>query len=288
MVFMVARCQNIIILPAQNSLKVFVPFFTFINLFFNRKLFYSVVGGWLPDFLEKNGKLLKKCQKLNGIFVETESMMFKLNSIGVNNVLVIPNFKYLVPLQQKELSYSIQKPYRICTFSRVMKEKGIEDIIAAIEKINECSKSIIFQLDIYGKVDDGYVVEFKKMKEKFPKYIQYAGMVEPNQSIEIIRDYFALIFPTRYYTEGVPGTLIDACMAGVPVISAKWGNYRDVLIENKTGWGYEFGNQEALLKILKRLVASPEEFVKMKGTTLEEARRYMPKCNIEKMTQYFD
>mgnify|MGYP002519543662 CR=1 FL=1 len=31
------------------------------------------------------------------------------------------------------------------------------------------------------------------------------------------------------YTEGVPGTIIDAYAAGLPIISAKWLNYGDIL-----------------------------------------------------------
>lgn len=38
------------------------------------------------------------------------------------------------------------------------------------------------------------------------------------------------------YTEGIPGTLIDAYCAGVPVVSALWLNYVGVFEDEVTGY----------------------------------------------------
>lgn len=287
-IFMSIKCQNIIMLPAQKSLKIFIPFFEFLNRFFHHKLFYSVVGGWLPDCLRNNFALQTKCKKLDGIFVETQSMKCALLDMGFNNVKVVPNFKYLKPISISEIKISSDKPYKLCTFSRVMKEKGIEDVINAVKTINNRYGEIIYQLDIYGKIEDSYKDCFNKLIKSFPSYIKYAGMVEPDQSVETIKEYFALVFPTHYYTEGVPGTLIDACMSGVPVISALWGNYQDVFIEDVTGWGYEFGNQDALLNVLTRVKDNPKKFLELRKTTLQEAKKYSPESNIMLITSQFN
>ena len=287
MICMLVKCENIVMLPAQNSLKIFVPFFSKLNRFSHNNLFYSVVGGWLPEYLRNNKSVLKNCRELNGVFVETNSMKESLNGLGLGNVMVIPNFKCLTPVKDESITNSFHKPYRLCTFSRVMKEKGIEDIVECVKTLNDEYKETIFLLDIYGKIDDGYIDEFEKMQKTFPAYIKYCGMVEPNQSIETIRDYFGVAFPTHYYTEGVPGTLIDACMAGVPVIAALWGNYKDVFIENVTGWGYEFNNQSALMDVLKRIKDNPDDFIKMRKTTLKEADKYLPFQNVQKITALF-
>jgi glycosyltransferase involved in cell wall biosynthesis len=168
-----------------------------------------------------------------------------------------------------------------------MEEKGIEDIINAVRQINSQFGKTIFALDIYGKIDDTYIVRFEELRKRFPDYIKYAGMVEPEQSVETIKDYFALVFPTHYFTEGVPGTLVDACMAGIPVISALWGNYEDVFVEGVTGWGYEFGNQEALIEVLIRVMNNPKSFSKLRHSTLKEAAKYLPNANIELITKQF-
>ena len=49
--------KNIIILPANNGVKVFVPLFTFLKKFFDTKIFYIVIGGWLPELLKEKKSL---------------------------------------------------------------------------------------------------------------------------------------------------------------------------------------------------------------------------------------
>ncbi|MGI6492835.1 MAG: hypothetical protein ACOX0T_10640 [Pelotomaculum sp.] len=46
---LVANSKKIVILPADNGFKVFVPLLMFINAFFHRSLIYIVIGGFLPS-----------------------------------------------------------------------------------------------------------------------------------------------------------------------------------------------------------------------------------------------
>ena len=59
--------QNMIILPAQNGVKVFVPLFLIINKFYKRKIFYVVIGGWLPGLIKNKQVLIRKLRMLNRI-----------------------------------------------------------------------------------------------------------------------------------------------------------------------------------------------------------------------------
>ena len=99
------------------------------------------------------------------------------------------------------------------------------------------------------------------------------GTVPSEKSVQTIKNYFALLFPTKFYTEGTPGTLIDACAAGVPVITSLWENYGDVFTEGVTGWGFEFGNLEQFKSLLKKAADDPEAFSKMKLSALNEFKK---------------
>ena len=61
---------------------------------------------------------------------------------------------------------SFEKPYRLCTFSRVIKEKVIEDIVQVIEEINSKNEKNIYSLDIYGPIDSHYEDQFCRKKKK--------------------------------------------------------------------------------------------------------------------------
>jgi len=167
--------ENLIILPAHNGVKVFVPFFNFWNKFYHKKIFYAVVGGWLPELLASKVWLTKEIRKLSKVFVETTKMKEDLSKLAIKNVEILVNFKSIQILNEKDLKYEYSRPLELCTFSRVMKEKGIEDAIDVVKKINEETNEIVYTLDIYGPIDKSYVDRFEKLKNTLPSYIKYAG-----------------------------------------------------------------------------------------------------------------
>ena len=278
--------ENIIILPAHNGLRVFVPVLHFFNKFFKRKLFYAVIGGWLPQYLQGKKGLAKKLKKFDGIFVETNSMKNALEKMVFLNITVVPNCKKLQILTEEELVYPKGEPYKLCTFSRVMKEKGIEDAVNAVKGINEKFGRTVYTLDIYGQVDGKQTEWFENLQKTFPEYIKYGGLVPFDQSVEVLKDYFVLLFPTHFYTEGIPGTIIDAYAAGVPVISAKWINYDDVCIEGKTAKSYPFGEEKGLTQLLEKALTERESLYEMKKNCLKEAENYTRERVVDILVAY--
>ena len=117
-----------------------------------------------------------------------------------------------------------------------------------------------------------------------PCEVQYKGSVAYDQSVAVIKNYFALLFPTQYYTEGIPGTIIDAYAAGVPVISSKWESFSDVIQEG-TGVGYSFGAFNELVEVLIRLVDNPETMIEKKIPCLRLAQAYTPSAAMKILTE---
>ena len=109
---------------------------------------YVVIGGWLPQLLERNNLLTIKLKKFDGIYVETHFMIKALQKLGLQNIRYLPNFKRLDILKEDQLVYCTSEPYKLCTFSRVIKEKGIEDAINSVKSINDNLGRIVYTLDI--------------------------------------------------------------------------------------------------------------------------------------------
>ena len=274
--------RNVVIFPAQNGLRVYAPLLTFFRHFFKgRKLHYVVIGGWLPQFLTKRKGLARVLKNFDGIYVETGTMKVALEAQGFENVFVMPNCKKLTVLSENELVYPNGVPYRLCTFSRVMREKGIETAVDSIKQVNNRLGYTAYSLDIYGQVDFSQTQWFEDLKEKFPDYVHYCGCVDANKSVEVLRDYFALLFPTHFYTEGIPGTIIDAYAAGIPVISAKWESFSDVVEDGETGIGYVFDDEKQLESILCYSAENPKKLLDMKNNCLRKAKDYAPETAIQ-------
>lgn len=270
------RCENIIILPAHNGIRIFVPLCNMMNVFYGRKLHYIVIGGWLPSFLSTRKRLIKSLKKFTGIYVETSIMKKQLIKQNFDNIIILKNFKDIDIVSIDQLNFKYSQPLKICTFSRVMKEKGLEDIVNAIIKINKKYNRIIYTLDIYGQVDSEQIEWFNELTESFTSYISYKGMVQFDKSVEVLKDYFLLVFPTLFYTEGIPGTILDAYAAGIPVLASKWESFNDVIDDGETGIGYEFANIKELIKSLELIYENPKIIINMKKSCIEKANQYLP------------
>lgn len=274
--------KNIIILPAQNGVRVFIPLFLLINKLYKRKIFYIVIGGWLPEFLETRKGLLKKVKKLDKVFVETNNMKKKLEKLDVKNVEILVNFKNITPLKEEELNFNYSKPYKVCTFSRVMKEKGIEDAIQVVKNINEESNEIVYELDIYGQIDEGYKDNFTKVINSSSEYIQYKGCIDAEKSVDTLKNYYLLLFPTKFKTEGIPGTIIDALSAGVPIVASKWDNADEIISDGRNGLIYEFNSLSDFYNKLQILL-NYKKVYDMKCNCVADAKRFTTEFAMEKI-----
>lgn len=266
--------QNVLLFPAQNGLRVYAPLLSFFRRFFkDRKLHYIVIGGWLPQFLTRRKRLAKVLRRFDAIYVETNTMKGALEAQGFHNVLVMPNCKKLTVLSENELVYPQGVPYKLCTFSRVMKEKGIEDAVQTVTEVNQSLGRTVFSLDIYGQVDENQTDWFEELRKIFPDYIRYGGLIPFDRSVETLKEYFALLFPTYYEGEGFAGTLIDAYSAGVPVIASDW-KYNTELVNENVGYVYKTQDNVALAELLNAVATDPTMILKKKKSCLYEAEKY--------------
>ena len=279
--------ENIIMLPAHNGLFVFSKLLLNSKKKNKNKIFYDVVGGWLSEKTKNNPKLLKRLKEFDGIWAETSLMKKQLNEQGLNNVNIVRNFKNLKSADKKEEKKENSKQLKLCTFSRVMQEKGIEDAVEIVKKINEENDNII-TLDIYGFIADQYKERFEQLKNDFTPEINYKGVVASTDSVETLSKYDALLFPTKFKTEGLPGTIIDAYAAGIPVISARWNSFEDIVEEGKTGIGYKFGDNEELKNAIMWAIENKNKLFEMKDNCRLKAKEFSPEVVIDKIVRLIE
>ncbi len=272
------QAEHVVILPAQRGVRVIAPLLVRINRRYHRGLHYCVIGGWLPELLQKSPRLLDALQAFDGIYAETETLRSALKRLGLRNVLLVPNCKRFSPAPADSCSVPSAPPWRLCTFSRVMREKGIEDAVEAVQSVNAQSEAPVFHLDIYGPVDPAQTDWFETLQKGFSESVHYRGIVPSERSSDALRGCYALLFPTRFFTEGIPGTVIDAYAAGVPVIASRWESFSDVIDDGRTGLGYAFADRQALTTLLAELRDVPERLLAMRENCLAQAERFQPEA----------
>lgn len=275
-------CTDVVILPAHNGLVVLSKLLSKLNKLFHRRLHYSVIGGWLQDLLPNHPDVMKALHDFTGIYVETKTMMDALQKLGFTNVYVVPNCKPLSIIKKNDLDTSYSEPYKLVTFSRVTEKKGIGTAANSVMKLNKKYGRKVFTLDIYGPVDPGEDESwFAELRKSFTDAITYRGNAPFDKSVEILSGYFALLFPTQYFTEGIPGTIIDAYAAGVPVIASKWKSFADVVEEGITGLGYDFNTTTDLEKIMEKIITDPSIITNLKKGCVRKANDFLPQNAIK-------
>lgn len=239
---------------------------------------------WYAQALKNKNKVaVGSFNKINYIFVETESMKEQLESQGYDNVEVIPNCKELDILDAKTIKYTEGIPYRLCTFSRVIKEKGIEDAVQAVCEINSKYDDIFAELDIYGQIEDSQKEWFEQLQASLPQYIRYKGMVPFNQSTEVLKNYDALLFPTYYEGEGFAGTIIDAFAAGLPVIASDWKYNSEIIKQGITGVITKTHSISELKNAILSINSDVEKWNFMRKNCISEAKMYLPANAMKKL-----
>ncbi len=272
----VQNSENVIFMTDEGGIKVFPWLLQISNFRKKCRLHYVVIGGWLVDFLRKHAFFSRCLKSFDHIFAETSSMKSGLELLDFQNVTLMPNCKNLQPLTKEQVSSCDQMPYRFCTFSRVMREKGIEDAVDAIRYINSQHDRVVCELDIYGAVDPSESVWFENLSHKFTDGVRYCGVVPYDQTTQVLKPYYALLFPTFYPKEGIPGTIIDAYAAGLPVIASRWSSFDDIIDDGITGIGYPYRKNELLREIISELMQSPDRMAAMKVNCLKKAEQFLP------------
>ena len=279
--YTLATCKNIIIMPAYKAVFLVTPVVVGFNLLFHRSIHYITIGGRLPKLLTNHKWLVMLLRQLTCIYPETKGINEQLEKLGLTNTQIMPNFKSLPNIQYTQ--YTKGKPYRLCTFSRVSKEKGIAEAICAVNETNKQLGETAFALDIYGEIDNEQW--FKELMLNQPKNISYKGTIKQEESCIILKKYFALLFPTYYKGECFAGTIIDAFTAGIPVFASDWHDNKNIIKDNITGRIYKAKSVQSIIDILLCAYEKPIIINEMRKKCIIESQKYKPENIIQILTK---
>ena len=127
--------------------------------------------------------------------------------------------------------------------SQVCMDKGVREIIDAGERFGSD-----VAVDIYGPLCDGFTEQsFAGLKR-----VKYKGSLAPESVIPTLCSYDALLLPTYHQNEGYSGIVIEAYLAGLPVICTRWGALPEIA-DDSCAILIEPKNSDELYKAMKKL-----------------------------------
>lgn len=252
-------------------------------------IYYWVIGGNYANYVEEGSISSKLYFDLRKIIVEGESMKVKLEGMGYSNVIVLPNIKDIEYIPIKESSNTAMK--RFVFLSRVMPQKGVDYIIEASTKLNAMGYKN-FIVDIYGRVDPGYEQEFKKKIQGIDN-VEYKGFLnlDTNEGYDTLASYDVMLFPTYWVGEGFPGIIIDAFVAGLPIIATDWNLNKSLIHDGYNGIIIPVHDVDALASAMKSVVNGKVSITELaensrKSSSLYDAKNVISSELLNKIGMY--
>lgn len=237
-----------------------------------RSVIYWIIGGSIADWI-KEGKVKAEYFKLVDYFLaEGKKMQKTFAEVGFTNTIYVPNFKcidYLPNLQSEKV-----KQVRFVFLSRIIPEKGCNNIIDAVKVLNEKYKGK-FSVDFYGPFEAEYESEFNSKISRIEN-ISYRGFLDlrNQKNYDQLAKYDAMLFPTYWHGEGFPGIIIDAFVSGLPVIATDWSLNADIIEDKKTGIILKENTVQALADAMADVIDNREAFRSMSIACRNSAMTY--------------
>ena len=99
-------------------------------------------------------------------------------------------------------------------------------------------------------------------------------MLDNSAGYDTLASYDVMLFPTYWHGEGFPGIIIDAFIAGLPVIATDW-NLNSSLIQNGyNGMIIPVHNVDALVDSMRTIISETVDIATMSRNAQNDALKY--------------
>lgn len=146
---------------------------------------------------------------------------------------------------------------RFLFVGRVMKAKGINELLEAAKTIKKKYPSVEFH--IVGFCEEGYSELLKKLSDS--GIIHYHG--QQNDIHKFIKSSHATILPS--YHEGTSNVLLETASTGRPILASIVTGCKETFDEGISGIGFEVKNKEALMNSIIKFIKIPYEKKRQMG-----------------------
>ena len=264
-----------VVISCQNMAYPLIVFLYYFRL--KKHIIYWVIGSEIVRRIKAEGNNQASFKKkyfhyLDKIIVESSMMERQLMDEGLRNVVTIPNFKKIFHV--KPIVKSKTGVVRFVFLSRISPEKGCNYILNCVEKLNKAGYKDMFRVTFYGMVEEGYVA-FNSRVDSLEN-VEYKGLLDLTniEGYEVMADNDVFLFPTFFPNEGFPGALIDAMIAGLPVIASDWNYNKELVVEGKTGVVIPAHDEERLYEEILAFIEGKHDIARMREACLKEASKY--------------
>lgn len=278
LLWQLGRCNTLVLVPCLNNLTYVFPITYYLSKIFRYDIIEICIGGWQVEYFKGNERFkphklpMDLSKKIKVILPEMKDVDRRLKSeLGFKNSEYFPNFRFFDP--DMPLDRNRSNEFRLVFMARVNKKKGYDTIFEFANHIRGLFNDI--KIDFFGPIENDDREEFMSLVDSNRYIVSYKGVLQPENIHKTLCMYDLMLFPTTYYTEGFPGSILDAYISGIPVIATEWMHSHEFIDDGHTGYIVPFGNcQEEFERRILELYRDREKLYCMKQAAHEKCKSY--------------
>jgi glycosyltransferase involved in cell wall biosynthesis len=240
-------------------------FLLLIAALFGRTCILVSFHGWQLSVAEKLTGLKriifrKVFFKANAIIVLAEEFRNKLREIGFHKKIYIESTfaddEIFAGINNQIISYKKDKKkdqFIILFLSRVIIKKGIFITLEAFRILQ--TKFNFVKLVVAGDGDELDAVK-EYVRDKKLQHVEFTGFIDGYKKRDILLGADVFILPS--YGEGMPISLIEAMLCGLPVVSRPVGGIKDFFVNGEMGFLIESLDPLEYAKSIEELILNED------------------------------
>lgn len=225
------------------------------------------MGGNLADLVDGKQAMIKRLQRYRHIYVEPTGMMVRLQKMGLKNLSLLPNCR--MRPERSAVSYKDNGNLNCVFFSTIQENKGVGNILTVAKELPN------IDFAFYGHIDDDYKERFINSVAELPN-VKYMGVFSgDSESVySELAKYDVVLLPTKWKTEGIPGILVEAKIAGVTCIVSDECYNAEIIKNGEEGIVLSENTPERLKEAIIKLDTDRELLSRLKSNNNASAEKY--------------
>jgi glycogen(starch) synthase len=144
-------------------------------------------------------------------------------------------------------------PPELLYIGRLEYEKGVHEAIAALPRIRRTHPGTTLTIAGDG-TQQHWLVEVAR-KHKVLKRVHFAGRVDHDELLQLMRRADAAVLPSHYEPFGIAA--LEAAAAGIPLVTSNVGGLGEAVIDGETGVSFPPRDIAALAAAVRRVLDDP-------------------------------
>ena len=192
-------------------------------------------------------------------FVETKGLMSIARKRRINADWM-PNSRPMKASKDSKVMAKMKDLGRFVYVGQIKRSKGVIELIHAVR----CNPGQIC-LDIFGPL--GFDIEEHELEGV--SNVRYKGILSPDSVVDVLKEYDALVLPTKHHGEGYPGVILEAYAAGIPVICTNW-RFIPEIVDEASGILISTPDPKKIKDAMLRMINDPDLYQRLKEGVLEK------------------